>query len=77
MQCLFTFLFFWLLESAYIKINTKIEKEMHMIWKTADSLSENRSSMPWPGILTPLFDVLDSIGVHGAELWNMWSSIKS
>jgi len=31
--------------------------------------------MPWPGILTPLFDVLDRIGMHGAELWNIWSSV--
>jgi hypothetical protein len=77
MQSLFTILFFWFLDGAYIKINIEIEKDMHVIWKTVDSLREIRSSMPWPGILAALFDVLDSIGILGAEFWNIWWNIKS
>jgi len=48
MQSLFTILFFLFLEGAYIKINTKIEKEMHTIWKTAKQFGKKEQhAMSW------------------------------
>jgi hypothetical protein len=58
MQSLFTVLCFWFLEVAYMKINTKIENDMHMIWKTAESLSENMSKHAMARHIDTLFDVL-------------------